>query len=404
MEQSTPENHPQMSPKTAAPMELDQGQDLNRSGSWKKFKKQVKQTVQGWVGGGSAESSMPNPGLPSAVFPSKEVKKASIDVNSVLNESNCYNYAPLNPEDLFPKESDPMADVPMIVVTQDTHAPVRPARRGSSKKTSQVITKPPTSTPPIEMVSPREPSVRTNEVGWAHTPPRHSSSPMRGPSSPPTTTFSSSPLEPVIKENSVVPNDQVKCDIAVMKIKQAIFAAKAGPGNSKDDSELLSPKSSALAERRLSDSAAIGPRSTTQTVAKGRPSEPSTTQSPSTSNNNGLLDPSIPHPSLLVRRKSTCETTGQPKVSKPVSRSSSMNRAASIKKQKAKPMIWDHFDSLPNTTQTGRCRACKMNVSCKFNTGNFVRHLQLAHQDVYRQYQNKMEANWTRSMLERNLK
>ncbi|TRY69309.1 hypothetical protein TCAL_14246 [Tigriopus californicus] len=392
-----------MSPKTASPMDLSEGQDLNRSGSWKKFKKQVKQTVQGWVGGGSGESSMPNPGLPSAVFPSKEVKKASIDVNSVLNESNCYNYAPLNPEDLFPKESDALADVPMIVVTQDAHAPVRPARRGSSMKSSPVITKPPTSTPPIDMVSPKEPSVRTNEVGWAHTPPRHSS--PKGPSSPPTTTFSAPSLAPVINENSTVPNDQAKCDIAVMKIKQAIFAAKAGPGNSKDDSELLSPKSSALAERRLSDSAATVPRSTTHTLAKARPSEPTTTQAPRDANaNSGLLDPSIPHPSLLVRRKSTSETTGQPKVSKPVSRSSSMNRAASIKKQKAKPMIWEHFDSLPNTTQMGRCRACKMNVSCKFNTGNFIRHLQLAHQDVYRQYQNKMEANWTRSMLERNLK
>ena len=116
----------------------------------------------------------------------------------------------------------------------------------------------------------------------------------------------------------------------------------------------------------------------------------------------------MPAPGYMAqRRKSTSEalTSAQPKPGKPVGRSSSMNRAGSMKKaQKAKPMIWEHFEALPNTSQTARCKACKMNVSCKFNTGNFVRHLQLAHKDIYRQYQNKMENNWTRSMLERSLK
>ena len=74
-----------------------------------------------------------------------------------------------------------------------------------------------------------------------------------------------------------------------------------------------------------------------------------------------------------------------------------------MKKPKAKPMIWEHFDAVANSSIQGRCRACQMTVSCKYNTGNFVRHLQLAHKDVYRNYQNKIETQWTRSMLERNL-
>lgn len=81
-----------------------------------------------------------------------------------------------------------------------------------------------------------------------------------------------------------------------------------------------------------------------------------------------------------------------------------VQRSSSMKKPKAKPMIWEHFEELPHTSQQGKCRVCKMNVSCKFNTGNFVRHLQLAHKDVYRQYQSKMENQWTRSVLERSLK
>ncbi len=52
----------------------------------------------------------------------------------------------------------------------------------------------------------------------------------------------------------------------------------------------------------------------------------------------------------------------------------------------------------------GRCKVCHMTVSCKFNTGHFVRHLQLAHREVYLSYQNKMQSNWTRSQLERSLK
>ena len=71
---------------------------------------------------------------------------------------------------------------------------------------------------------------------------------------------------------------------------------------------------------------------------------------------------------------------------------------------KAKPMIWDYFEMLPNSSQHGKCKTCKMNVSCKFNTGNFVRHLQLTHKDVYRQYQSKMENAWNRTNLEHSIK
>ena len=106
---------------------------------------------------------------------------------------------------------------------------------------------------------------------------------------------------------------------------------------------------------------------------------------------------------LTARRKSTGEAL--PKSGTGLNRSGSsagtnLNRSGSMKK---KPMIWEHFEPINKDSSAGRCKVCQMNVSAKYNTGNFVRHLSLVHKDVYKNYQHRMETNWTKSMLERSL-
>ena len=81
-----------------------------------------------------------------------------------------------------------------------------------------------------------------------------------------------------------------------------------------------------------------------------------------------------------------------------IGRSASMN-----KKVKPKPMIWEHFDVVPNNHLQGRCKACHMTISCKHNTGQFVRHLQLAHMDIFRRYENKIQTEWTKSIVQKNI-
>ena len=80
-----------------------------------------------------------------------------------------------------------------------------------------------------------------------------------------------------------------------------------------------------------------------------------------------------------------------------------VTRSSSFKRNKPKPMIWDHFDTVANSNQQGRCKACHMVISCKYNTGQFVRHLQLAHMDIFRKYQAKIQTEWTKSIVEKNI-
>lgn len=266
------------------------GGGLKRRRSWKVFKETVKETVQNLVGsgggqqvqdGGSAE-------VPSAVYPSADVSKATTNVTKVLHKTNCYSG----------KSGD--AAIPQIVVTSD-----------------------------------RSPEMTPHE--W-------------------------------IDEEA-----EMKKKMAVMKIKQAIMSAEQQQvGLNVDNSKAM--------ERRHSDTTQIAAVVATK-------QQNSTSPAPKPKLN--------PQPQLHQRRKSTSDALPS---SAPVARSSS------VKKAKPKPMIWEYFDKVPNTSQQGKCKACRMTVSCKFNTGNFVRHLQVAHMNLYRQYQNKIESQWTKSMMERNLR
>jgi len=65
-------------------------------------------------------------------------------------------------------------------------------------------------------------------------------------------------------------------------------------------------------------------------------------------------------------------------------------------------MIWDHFEAVSGQ-QAGRCKACHMTIQCKYNTGQFVRHLQLAHMDIFRKHQSKVQSEWTKSIVEKNI-
>ena len=78
-----------------------------------------------------------------------------------------------------------------------------------------------------------------------------------------------------------------------------------------------------------------------------------------------------------------------------------IGRSSSMRKAKPKPMIWEHFDIVPNNSLQGRCKVCHMTISCKHNTGQFVRHLQLAHMDVFRKYENKIQTEWTKSIVQK---
>ena len=108
-----------------------------------------------------------------------------------------------------------------------------------------------------------------------------------------------------------------------------------------------------------------------------------------------------------VRRSSECglpddDTLGQSL--KSGTSAPKVGRSSSMKKAKPKPMIWEHFDPVPNNSLQGRCKACHMTISCKHNTGQFVRHLQLAHMDIFRKYENKIQTEWTKSIVQRHNK
>ena len=103
-----------------------------------------------------------------------------------------------------------------------------------------------------------------------------------------------------------------------------------------------------------------------------------------------------------VRRLSDCGVRGEDIMgpsSKVGNSGTKIGRSSSLKKSKPKPMIWEHFDVVPNNSLQGRCRACHMTISCKHNTGQFVRHLQLAHMDIFRKYEHKIQTEWTKSIV-----
>jgi hypothetical protein len=373
----------------------DDGGDsgLKRRSSWRRFKESVKETVQGWVSSGSTESVSPSPS------PGHNMHRAS---------SPAFAF----PEDAartFRASAAKRASVPhipkIVVTCDELPKPARPPRRASTTK--------------IKI------SLSSSNV------PGESDRPQ---SEPGRVTFDDSALHMSDEEK------EVKKRMAVMKIKQALAVASVSSDDvfpfPKDDGfrfpkEDLRPASSASAAsaspqiqtRRLSTASPAPPSSplrdrrhsdTAATITKTLPtSEHFQMQSEPPPQPQLQLNMHIPEQlpiSLAVasanvqqRRKSTSDFQ--------VAGGNGPARAPSMKSGKAggpaaakRPMIWDHFDVLPNNSTQGKCKTCRMNLSCKYNTGNFVRHLQLAHKDVYRQYQNKIESEWTQSMLVRNLK
>ena len=358
------------------------GEHLKRRGSWKRFKESVKETVQGWVGGAGQPQEPPEAGVPSAVFPSSEVNAATINVNQVLHATNCYSGGggiSSNMGSATPRSrggscnwADPgQLDIPMIVVTSEEKkkSPERPPRRSSAV--------------------PIRPSVSTPDVSKEEENPVSFSFPARAPS----------------PDND--PEAEMKKRMAVMKIKQAIMTMNDAPTSSASASSSGAIQIPGAADlRRHSDT----PQVEAAAVATPGGRVGKRNSSPIRVAAQGSLTPQQ-RALLQQRRKSNTETSTATTTTTTAATTTggspsgaTVARSSSMKKAKAKPMIWDHFDTLPNTNLQGRCKVCRMNVSCKFNTGNFVRHLQLAHKDIYRQYQSKMENQWTRSMLERNLK
>ncbi len=363
---------------------------LKRQSSWRKFK----DTVKGWVGAGPGQQPE-DPNVPSAVFPSAEVNRATTCVNTVLHNTNCYSGAGGRPvttstssgetSPLSSMPSSPTDALPRIVVTFD-EKPHRPPRRAESLRI-----RPSVSTPDIadeeddfsRAAGPRFPTHHHQQ----HQPVPIPIVVQRSSAGAEAATTDNIPTLPVgsLPETSGDDEDAAEMQkrMAVMKIRQAMKNMKAA-----QDISMLLPRPGADLRRHsdinASEVALVTARQHQQAAASAG-GTPTGSGSPAEPSEAALRQQQQQQQQQhLLRRKSTSN--------------------ASMKKHKAKPMIWDHFDMLPHTSQQGRCKTCKMNVSCKFNTGNFVRHLQLAHKDVYRQYQNKMESAWTRSNLERSLK
>lgn len=362
--------------------ETDEG-NMRRRGSWRKFKETVKETVQGWVGGKGDQSQVNN--VPSAVFPSDEVTSATINVKHVLHNTNCYSGG---------KKPDASPDLPKIVVTCDPPPPLpggapptAPERRHKQQQSTPIGVPQSQPVPVQQRQSNATPPNRGSPSVVAATPPKSSVpiSIVRGEGTEAAVVSASSASSgvpgPGVSEGETT---DLKKKMAVMKIRQAIFTMNP------DDMSSIVANMASNVPRRNSDTPQNqgGAGGMVGSVPSGTPGLPAS-----------AIPPQLMAQNLTHRRKSTSEALPNAKPAAPT-----VKRASSMKKPKAKPMIWEHFEELPNTSLQGRCRACKMNLSCKFNTGNFVRHLQLAHKDIYRQYQNKMEDQWTRSMLERSLK
>lgn len=348
-----------------------------RKGSWKRFKE--------WISGGPQQQQpRDQKGAPSAVFPSKEVTRATTDVDEVL-QGNCYSgrhrpgpggSRPGSKPGSFKGPSQGQArgsvDIPTIVVTSEDRSPKPPPR-----KSSAVLIK--GSSSMSEMV-PDESSVAATTSSAPASPPVGSvptPSILETPEVMTSFSQSESRLDEarIQSEQQEDPETALKKQMAVMRIKQAIASL--------DDSSLLQRPN--LIDRRFSDVSAI----VKSRESHSRESSPMRRSQSHRGTRPLIRGGGLSPKGSVKRRKSTSGDV--------------VSRSGSFKKPKAKPMIWEHFEAVPNSTIQGRCKTCQMTVSCKYNTGNFVRHLQLAHKDVYRGYQNKIETQWTRSMLERNL-
>jgi len=371
-------------------------QRLKRSGSWRRFKESVKETFQGLVG--SKHQAEADEDTPSALRPQESNK--TIDVKHVLHGTNCYAGGKIVSDPGFLVASTPESPTtllpPTIVVTDDER-PQRPTRRTSSKRRADNG----------QSQHGQIPSVRQPQQQQQQQPQRPTTFLSRTPPQTPSAAAVSLPASSASTPGGGSPEEDVeavKKRLAVLKIKQALFNMRNAESNSsRDDTALLlrPSLSSSSPTRRFSDVSCSDVEAVSVAINR-RQSQTQQLQQPKVS------------PAAVRRSRSAAGATG---AGRPVVRVTSgggggsrrksaaeLPRAQSMKAKKAKPMIWEHFESLPHTNAQAVCRKCRMTISCRYNTGNFVRHLQVAHMDVYRQYQNKIETQWTQSMLARNLK
>ena len=199
----------------------------------------------------------------------------------------------------------------------------------------------------------------------------------------------SSKEKPTEEKISAPMTDEEKKKAARLKIKNALLGAAASAGNDNlsnlMQAHLSSPSVPIQQSASTSNIAKVVRKDETKTIAM-----------------NAVTDKG----SSRIRRSSECglpedDTLGQSL--KGGNGPSKVGRTSSMKKAKPKPMIWEHFDPVPNNSLQGRCKACHMTISCKHNTGQFVRHLQLAHMDIFRKYENKIQTEWTKSIVQRNV-
>ena len=428
---------------------------LKRSSSWKKFKNTVKETVSGIVNL-SVGQSPSSEGLVEDINPVKTsfhpCENLSPDVHQKLVHSST--------EDIFlpPMEDGPSAferlerqadaafaaaanfptqSTPLMVTlppTIQSHAPQLPnvPNKGpphSITAVPQIVVT--SDTPEVRrelkiaaMSSPRKILKNADKAGGesVNIPPTLSSTMPTGLSIlPPNSTDKSSPLrfsnsmtnipnlsqkrvswgdippdaipvssEPTNGENkpqmneSTATTEEERKRVARLKIKNALLGAAVSAGND----NLIN-----LMQSHLSSTTPVPLQTSSSTSNFARTEIKSGMPIPKSGENQGQ-----------IRRSSECGSPGNdilgqsPKSGSPGSK---IGRSSSMRKAKPKPMIWEHFDVVPNNSSQGRCKTCHMTISCKHNTGQFVRHLQLAHMDIFRKYENKIQTEWTRSIVQK---
>ena len=211
---------------------MNSGSRVKRKGSWKKFKD--------WISGSSKEPQPePEKGVPSAVFPSDDVTKATTDVKNVLHNTNCYSgRGPPTTHRKSPNRERASIDIPRIVVTSDAEkSPQRPPRRTSEYHIRNSVSSPdianeddPAQSFSFPSSGPAIPDIQFQTPGGTR---RRSEQPLAS---------SDSRLDdaPHFDKDDAT---EIKKQLAVMKIRQAM--------SSLDDTSLL--KRPMLTDRRFSD-------------------------------------------------------------------------------------------------------------------------------------------------------
>ena len=225
------------------------------------------------------------------------------------------------------------------------------------------------------------PNLSSKRVSWGDVPPEEL---------PKVDSTQTSPKEkPAEQKSSTTMTDEEKKKAARLKIKNALIGAAASAGNDNlsnlMQAHLTSPSVPIQQSASTSNIAKVTKKEEVKTIAMNQESDKNQAR---------------------VRRSSECGLPGDDALGQSPKTGNSgakVGRASSMRKAKPKPMIWEHFDPVPNNSLQGRCKACHMTISCKHNTGQFVRHLQLAHMDIFRKYENKIQTEWTKSIVQRNV-